>query len=176
MAKISTYTSITPNGTDLLIGTDVNNNNITKNFTVQSLLNLNCITADITVTSADLLTISGPGDTFELIAAPGPNKLIIVDSLEGILNFNSTPYDYARDLYINLNAPSSFDGVYVKIRNAILNESQTTYFSVTRTENYEIKVTDPNLPLMLSALETFSGVTQGDSSIDFKIHYRIVEF
>ena len=37
MAKISTYTAVTPTGTDKVIGTDVTDSNATKNFTVQSI-------------------------------------------------------------------------------------------------------------------------------------------
>jgi len=37
MAKIETYSTATAAGTDLLVGTDVNASNATKNFTVQSL-------------------------------------------------------------------------------------------------------------------------------------------
>jgi hypothetical protein len=37
MAKIETYTQATAAGTDLLVGTDVNASNATKNFTVADL-------------------------------------------------------------------------------------------------------------------------------------------
>jgi len=37
MAKISTYASVTPEATDLLLGTDSGSSNATKNFTVQSI-------------------------------------------------------------------------------------------------------------------------------------------
>ena len=41
MAKISTYPSVSPAElTDKLIGTETNNNNATKNFTIQSILDL----------------------------------------------------------------------------------------------------------------------------------------
>ena len=37
MAKISTYASVTPTATDKVIGSDVDNSNATKNFTIQSI-------------------------------------------------------------------------------------------------------------------------------------------
>lgn len=40
MAKISTYTITVPTATDIVIGTDVENTNITKNFTALSVANL----------------------------------------------------------------------------------------------------------------------------------------
>ena len=40
MAKISTYTITVPTSNDIIIGTDVENTNITKNFTALSVANL----------------------------------------------------------------------------------------------------------------------------------------
>tara|TARA_R100001443_G_scaffold117451_1_gene142980 strand:+ start:10483 stop:10734 length:252 start_codon:yes stop_codon:yes gene_type:complete len=41
MAKISSYTTITsPALSDMLIGTDVDNDNLTKNFTIQQLVGM----------------------------------------------------------------------------------------------------------------------------------------
>ena len=40
MAKISTYASVTPALTDLLLGTDVGSADATKNFTAQAILAL----------------------------------------------------------------------------------------------------------------------------------------
>ena len=40
MAKISTYPVVAPQGSDIIIGTDANDSNATKNFTVSSVLGL----------------------------------------------------------------------------------------------------------------------------------------
>ena len=40
MAKISTYTTVTPVASDKVIGTDTTNSNATKNFTMQSIADL----------------------------------------------------------------------------------------------------------------------------------------
>ena len=40
MARIATYATSTPTGTDLLVGTDAEDNNITKNFSIQSVVDL----------------------------------------------------------------------------------------------------------------------------------------
>ena len=40
MARISTYATSTPTGTDLLVGTDAEDSNITKNFSIQSVVDL----------------------------------------------------------------------------------------------------------------------------------------
>ena len=52
MAKISTYQTVTPAATDLVLGTDVGSSNATKNFTAQSI-------ADLAVVSlGDLIQLS----------------------------------------------------------------------------------------------------------------------
>ena len=58
MTKISQYPEIaSPDVDDLLIGTDVENSNATKNFTIQSVLGLNVVT-NTTTTSLSLSTLN----------------------------------------------------------------------------------------------------------------------
>ena len=67
MAIIYSYPTIQPTVYDLIIGTDVNDDNATKSFTVQSLVSLiNAAAGSGTVTSIDIVT-----DEF-LIASGGP--------------------------------------------------------------------------------------------------------
>jgi len=79
MAIIYSYPTIQPTVYDLIIGTDVNDDNATKSFTVQSLVSLiNAAAGSGTVTSIDIAT-----DEF-LIASGGP----VVDS--GVITLGLT--------------------------------------------------------------------------------------
>ena len=79
MAIIYSYPTIQPTVDDLIIGTDVNDDNATKSFTVQSLVSLiNAAAGSGTVTSIDIAT-----DEF-LIASGGP----VVDS--GVITLGLT--------------------------------------------------------------------------------------
>tara|TARA_R100001510_G_scaffold57587_1_gene66306 strand:+ start:4915 stop:5166 length:252 start_codon:yes stop_codon:yes gene_type:complete len=63
MAKISSYTTITsPSLSDMLIGTDVDSDNITKNFTIQQLLQmLGGGTAGVVLTLPDYINDGAAG-------------------------------------------------------------------------------------------------------------------
>lgn len=58
MTKISQYPEISnPDVDDVLLGTDVENSNATKNFTIQSVLGLNVVT-NTTTTALSLSTLN----------------------------------------------------------------------------------------------------------------------
>lgn len=61
MTKISQYPEIaTPDVDDLLVGTDVENSNATKNFSIQSVLGLNVVTN----TTTNALSLSTLNSTY----------------------------------------------------------------------------------------------------------------
>ena len=80
MAIINSYPTVTPTGSDLIIGTDVSvEGNPTKTFTIDSVLGLastSYIKSDkIIVTTEELRTLNSPVKI--LIDNPGPNKNIV---------------------------------------------------------------------------------------------------
>tara|TARA_R110000796_G_scaffold51680_1_gene121926 strand:+ start:314 stop:757 length:444 start_codon:yes stop_codon:yes gene_type:complete len=91
MAKISTYTITTPTANDIIIGTDVLNTNITKNFTALSVANLsaaytlqNVLTQGNVATSN--MTLTGNLSIVGSILSPLLTGPVVVD---GTLRVNS---------------------------------------------------------------------------------------
>ena len=93
MARISTYSQDTSISVDdLLIGTDAEDSNITKNYKIGDVKDFiagtQLVTTKVTVTSTQLGDLSG-NDVIELIAAPGENKVIVPVSIICFLDYNS---------------------------------------------------------------------------------------
>tara|TARA_R100000781_G_scaffold55254_1_gene35982 strand:- start:9062 stop:10147 length:1086 start_codon:yes stop_codon:yes gene_type:complete len=79
MAKISTYQTVTPAATDLVLGTDVGSSNATKNFTAQSI-------ADLAVVSlGDLIPTTD--DTYDIGSTTAQWKDLY---LKGVAYFNGS--------------------------------------------------------------------------------------
>jgi len=100
MGKIESYPQAAPvEGTDLLIGTDVNASYATKNFTVSSLGEF--IAASYTgtvsvykkITPAEIVAMSA--SPVELVAAPGANKIIWPTEMFAFYKFATAAYTVA---------------------------------------------------------------------------------
>ena len=92
MARISTYATSTPTGTDLLVGTDAEDSNITKNFSIQSVVDLavagtylplagGTITGDLAVDGALALKVNSG---FANISTDVTGTILIGDISAGI--------------------------------------------------------------------------------------------
>ena len=94
MAKIESYAQASPvASTDLLIGTDVNANNATKNFSVgdlKSFINGQYSYAT-TISKAEILTLSGGVVNIVLVPAQGANVITAVQSVM-VEIFGTQPY------------------------------------------------------------------------------------
>jgi hypothetical protein len=74
MAKISSYPTVAPQGSDILVGTDGSDSNATKNFTAQSVANLCQIgslgTDPAQVTPTPVLSVYANGDPANILGEP----------------------------------------------------------------------------------------------------------
>ena len=127
MAKISTYTSVLPALGDMLIGTDVNDMDSTKNFTVGDILNLGVssglfvpytgATGDVDLGAYGLtstrLTVSNNAEINQ-VSAYG-NTFIIADNL---LTAPGLQLEFANGKYYLGDVISNVNGTYVLVDDA----------------------------------------------------------
>ena len=126
MAKISTYTTVAPQLSDMLIGTDVNDMNNTKNFTVGGIISLANLGTYVPYTGAtgdvDLgvhgltstrLTVSNNAEINQ-ISAYG-NTFYIADNL---LTAPGLQLEFANNKYYLGDVISNVNGTYVLVDDA----------------------------------------------------------
>jgi len=171
MARISTYSQDTSISVDdLLIGTDAEDSNITKNYKIGDVKDFiagtQLVTTKVTVTSTQLGDLSG-NDVIELIAAPGENKVIVPVSIICFLDYNSEVYNFSANLEI-----ASKTSPLGALPTAQLNASSDTYFAA---DLFAAGIAfEDNQPLNLFANSTT--VNTGNSPLVINIAYRIVDF
>ena len=133
----------------------------------------NLISTTITLTPAQVLSLSGGGSNLELIAAPGADKVIDVVSILAYLDFGTQSYNWigtGNKLSITTTTPVSQENGF-NLAVTQLNASADTYWK-PEIANPPIGV---NLPL--SIYNTSGSIaSQGDSPITFNILYQIVNF
>tara|TARA_Y100001938_G_C7952660_1_gene360091 strand:+ start:105 stop:644 length:540 start_codon:yes stop_codon:yes gene_type:complete len=120
--------------------------------------------ATVTLTPAQLLSLNG-GAEIELIAAPGANKVIVVQNVTQFLDFNSVAYNFAGALGQVIQFKQGADlGANLNFLN--LNSAADKVVSGTTG-------TDPSINTSVS-LQSTSGITvsQGDSPLKFSFLYR----
>lgn len=172
MARIATYsqdTSISNN--DLLVGTDAEDSNITKNYKIGDVKDFiagtQLVTTKVTITSTQLGDLSGT-DSIELIAAPGENKVIVPVSIACFLDYNTEAYNFSANLAI-ANKPADH---LAELPIANLNAISDQHF-VADLFDAGVNLSD-NVALNLNANNTT--VNTGDSPLTLSIAYRIVDF
>lgn len=175
MARIATYSQDTViSADDLLIGTDADDSNITKNYKIGDVKDFiagtQLVTTKVTVTSAQLLSLNG-GGSIELIEAPGENKVIIPMSICGFLDFNTAAYVSSNDAVIKFRSGTT--GTFGDISRNIIESADDIYFAEYPGET-EVEA-GVNAALYLTAEESFD-LTTGDSPLILSIAYRIVDF
>lgn len=174
MAIINTYPTATPKGADLLIGTQVKDDNITENstksFSVDAIKSFiagsDIVNTVVTITSEQLGDLSGT-DSIELIEAPGSNKIIVPVSIICFLDYATEAYNFSANLEITTKTSP-----LGALPTAQLNASGDTYFAV---DLFAAGITfEDNQSLNLFANSTT--VSTGDSPLKINIAYRIVDF
>ena len=170
MARIATYpqdASISVD--DLLVGTDAEDSNITKNYKIGDVKNFiagsQLATAKVTVTSEQLLSLDG-GGAIELIEAPGTGKVISIISIACFVDFNSIAFNFNESLDFKIGTNTQNE-----ISVGLINSSEDKYFLL----GGDLKLVLPNTALTLFA-DTTATVTTGDSPLTLSIAYRIVDF
>ncbi len=169
MAQISTYASIqTPTLDDKLIGTDVENENLTKNFTVSSILSLKQIglTNVLAAVDATNQVPSGLDSPLQVTfgAAQGTaSDPVMLDAL-GNITFNQGGI-YLFNGYANFERQGSSGGITVTLFRALLNGSQSG-----PTKGVELSGTgimfpyELTLPIQVSAGDVLTWEIMRDSS------------
>ena len=187
MANISTYPIGTPGASDLIPGTqlytDTNGKtqNLTRNFTVQQIVNLaptaniGVLQKELTLTAAQMLALNGGGE-INIIPAAGAGQLISILNMAMFLDYGGTVYNFVTtglsdSVAFKLGAVSTF---HTLATSTELNITQDRY-TVFDFPNNDEMVYEPNTAFTLTAS---SGVTvsQGDSPIKLSVLYRIVNF
>lgn len=173
MARISNQTAYPQIATldtdDFLIITDSENSNMTKTVTVGQLQSKFGIDTQIytrTLTSAELLSFAG-GETIQLIAAPGANKVIVLLSISTFLDHGGTDYNFNTAPVFNIGT-----NAVVSLSTTSLNGTADNYYNYTPGSPL---LTGANLPLNLIADPAVT-VTQGDGVVKLNIFYRVVDF
>jgi len=123
-------------------------------------------TEDKVLTSDNLLDLNG-GGSIEIIEAPGAGKVISIISIVGFLDFNSTAFNFNESLLFRIGTNTQST-----LTTSTINSSADLYFTIGG-EDYD--VTLPNTALTLFA-DTSATVTTGDSPLNLRIAYRIVDF
>ena len=123
MAKISTYSTTAPVGTDLLLGTDEGSSNATKNFTVSELKTF--ISGQyhntVSLSKADILALHSTPIT--VVAAPGANKILVPDRVL-IQIIGTNPYAGATGIAFSAGGDTFFIGT----SGVVLNSTLAKYF------------------------------------------------
>ena len=174
MPIITSYPLKTPTDDDYVLGVKkVDGKQTTALFQVSSINELNKV-VNVTLTSAQLLALSG-GGTIELVEAPGANKLVVPISLAAFLDFNATAYNFSDPVNVSIGDNEPNEDTIYEIPTSFLNDNEDRYgvFNI-QDINYTTGL-EPNVALNLIVPGTET-VTTGDSPLTLSIMYRIVDF
>ena len=180
MAIISSYPTITPTSSDLVLVVDTSEDgNPTKTATVGSLQSVVRQVQKV-ITSAELLSFNTYPTSIELIPNPGPNKAIVgLNVAFKLQNPAGTAYNFNQDLrfsYVNplTGGVTSTDLIPLELLNSPNTPIHTTQdlpgalgspLNIIKVDNY-------------FGLTNNGGttVTQGTGELVVDLIYRIVEF
>jgi hypothetical protein len=180
MAKISSYSQITtPTTNDLLLGTDVGDDNKTKNFPIAdvgTVLGLP-LSVSVTLTISQLLTLESQAVT--ILSNVGLGKFIVIDSVYCKLNFATTVYDFTQDIGVAAYTPN----VYTQRSFNMAKEFANAASSFTRAlEPVYIAsllgggmVIAENGGIFIQGDLTGANPTQGDSTMTITAYYRLFD-
>ena len=168
MAKISTYPiDTTPTLTDKVIGTDVNDSNITKNYTIGNILGLiGFVEVTVNVSSSELIDLQSTPKV--LVPAQGPGTYIKVLEISLYLKFNTTPYTQAAE--IEFIAGGDFQA---SLPNAsgVLTSPTDVVASLQMVPEFRARI-DENTAL---SMQTPAAIAAGDSSLKVKVKYQVLD-
>ena len=169
MAQISTYASIqNPTLDDKLIGTDIENENLTKNFTISSVLGLKQISLTNVLAAVDTTNQEPSGLDSALQVKFGAAQKTATDPVMldafGNITFNQGGL-YLFNGYANFERQGSSGGVTVTLFRALLNGVQSG-----PTKGVELSGTgimfpyELTLPIQVSAGDVLTWEIMRDSS------------
>lgn len=169
MAQISTYASIqNPTLEDKLIGTDIENENLTKNFTISSVLELKQIGLTNVLTAVDNTNQLPSGLNSPLQVTFGPAQKTATDPVMldafGNITFNQGGL-YLFNGYANFERQGSSGGVTVTLFRALLNGVQSGPTKGFELDKVGVMIPyELTLPIQVSAGDVLTWEVMRDSS------------
>ena len=135
----------------------------TNNITLQS----GSFTKLVTITSAQILALSGGVNSFLLIPPPGVGKIIVIDSVLAFLDFNSVGYTItgAGGIFLGFTPPTgatNISGFIDDTADSYLNAGKGTIGNPQANGAFQLK-------------NNGNAITLGNSPLKFNIVYRILD-
>jgi len=180
MARIKTYASdLDLNIDDKLLGTDADDANKTKNYSLGELRNFfgggDLKLADVTLTPEMMVSLNG-GNSLEVLPAPGEGKMIFIMNALTHLDFETIPYNFA------MPQGSLTDGVGLRYGTMDISNDSGLFITNLNAVADTFFIGDPLhvsqgislLPNVNVNIYSTSGITvsQGDSPVSLSILYR----
>ena len=137
----------------------------TNNITLQS----GSLTKLVTITSTQILALSGGVNDFELIPAPGAGKIIMIDSLLGFLDFNSVGYTITGTGGIFLGFGIGTGATNI---SGFIDDTSDSYLNVV---SRDVLVENPQANAAFQLKNNGNAITLGNSPLKFNIVYRILD-
>lgn len=169
MAKISSYQQdSTPSLSDKLIGTDVNDLNITKNYTIGSILGLISIGATQVLNGKSTLSQEPSGTDNPLVVKFGPasgtvNDDVMIDA-SGYITFNKAGL-YLVNGFGAIERTGSSGGVAIFLFRGVLNGVQATEVKCVHIDTTDVTIPyEITIPFQASAGDVFHFEIMRDSS------------
>jgi len=183
MAKISNqnaYPLINPTLEDYVVITDKENALLTKTTklrNIQSLFELQPSSFNISIQGIQGtpgINLPTYGNPVELIPAPGPDKVLRVNSIFFYIKAGSIPYDYGTAVYFDIGTWSATNqGVSL---TSIQSYELNTTVDFCEQENLDYKKSpEINAPLKLYVRTAGNDPTQGNSILKINVIYDIID-
>ena len=189
MAKISSYSEITtPTSSDLLLGTDVSDDNKTKNFPITDIVAMAGYPTVkiVTLNPTQILNLVGGGPTnlYAVLDAPALGTSYIIDSLITKMTFGTVAYDFSGKINVGFGGVVTYVSTVAnyQIDEEAFNIPSAEYTAQWLPQQWGVGgafLLKGGVPLNGAGLTIMadSGVTatQGDGILMVRIDYRVVD-
>ena len=138
----------------------------TNNITLQSA----SLTKLVTITSAQILALSGGVNDFELIPAPGAGKIIMIESIFAFLDFNSVGYTITGvgGIFFGFGIGSGASNI-----SSFVDDTSDSYLNVF--SSIFLSIENPLVNVAFRLRNNGNGITLGNSPIKLNIVYKILD-
>ncbi len=132
------------------------------------------LSVTVDVSPAQMLGLSTT--PVEIVPAQGVGKAILVVSAQVKLLFNSVPYNFPSADLIGLTMSQSSNNFQFFDQDDNFNSSSDAWFLLNRWGNvFDNSTLIDNGPLIFGIYGTSVGADVGDSTVQFKVYYKIIE-
>tara|TARA_R100000664_G_C2732495_1_gene122739 strand:+ start:276 stop:842 length:567 start_codon:yes stop_codon:yes gene_type:complete len=180
MAKISSYSQITtPTSSDLLLGTDVGDDNKTKNFPIADLGAVLGLPLRVTktLTVAELMTLKSNYVT--ILSNVGMGKLLSIESVYARVNFATTVYDFTADIGVSVEVPNVYAVRSFLMVKEFANLAGTAQRKLEPTYLGDVvgggQGVGENGGIFIQGDTGGTNPTQGDSTMTLTVFYRLFD-